>query len=124
MLLAALEASASWYDAHTMEPQEEWLKPHLQLYQFIMFEGIQYTIDVSRPIGARLQTCEYRGQAVRDTDMFTIVMTNYLAEQASRYPMFRRMKRLFELDEPFYSNLRGMPAHMTFWHLIIRRTGG
>lgn len=101
VLLSALEVSASWYEAQTLEPQEEWLKPHLQLYQFIMFEGIQYTIDVSRPIGKRLQACEYQGKAVRHTDMFTIVMTDYLAGQASRYPMFRRMKRLFELEEPF-----------------------
>ncbi|SMG41909.1 bifunctional metallophosphatase/5'-nucleotidase [Paenibacillus aquistagni] len=99
-LLAALEVSASWYNEATQEPEADWLKPHLLLYQFIMFEGIQYTIDASRPIGSRIQACHYKGHAVRHDDAFTIVMTDYLADQASMYPMLRRMKRIYRLEEP------------------------
>lgn len=99
-LLSALEVSASWYDEKSQEPHADWLKPQLLLYQFIMFEGVQYTIDLSRPIGSRLRACHYQGQAVRHADSFTIVMTDYLAGQASRYPMLRRMKRQYGIEEP------------------------
>lgn len=100
-LLAALEVSASWYDEkEAMEPLADWREPHLLLYQFIMFEGVQYTIDVSRPMGSRLLSCRYQGQEVRRDDSFTIVMTDYLAEQAARYPMLRGMKRLCGIEEP------------------------
>ncbi|MNE50464.1 Trifunctional nucleotide phosphoesterase protein YfkN precursor [compost metagenome] len=99
-LLSALEVSASWYDEKSQEPHADWLKPQLLLYQFIMFEGVQYTIDLSRPIGSRLLTCHYQGQAVQHTDSFTIVMTDYLAGHASRYPMLRGMKRLYGIEEP------------------------
>ncbi|MOA16725.1 Trifunctional nucleotide phosphoesterase protein YfkN precursor [compost metagenome] len=99
-LLSALEVSASWYDDKSQEPHADWLKPQLLLYQFIMFEGVQYTIDLSRPIGSRLRACHYQGHAVQHTDSFTIVMTDYLAGQASRYPMLRRMKRLYGIEEP------------------------
>lgn len=125
-LRAALEVSASWYAAGTMEPNREWLEPHLLLYQFVMFEGIKYTFDVARPIGDRLVRCEYLGRDLQDTDNYSIVMTWYLAEQAGKYPMFREMKlqrtlvdpvmQLLENDAASQEELR--IASMSNWNVI------
>ncbi|WP_028543679.1 bifunctional metallophosphatase/5'-nucleotidase [Paenibacillus taiwanensis] len=125
-LLSALEISASWYDENSQEPHADWLKPQLLLYQFIMFEGIQYTFDLSLPIGSRLVKCHYHGQAVQHLDTYTIVMTDYLASQAYRYPMLRGMNKLYEFKEPLARLLERNASsqhmlrieHTSNWNLI------
>lgn len=117
VLRAALEVSASWYEAGGTEPNRDWQHPHLLLYQFVMFEGIDYTFDASRPIGHRLVQCKYLGEDIQDTADFSIVMTCYLAEQAIKYPMFRQMELQKTLADPFMILLENDAVSQEYLHI-------
>lgn len=91
MLREALEVTASWYRNDALEPTDRWLHPHLQLYKWIMFDGIDYKIDIHKNIGERIVELRYKNRQVDDYDQFRIVMTGFLAEQTELYPMFANL---------------------------------
>jgi len=51
--------------------------PSIPGYNFDIVSGVDYAIDVSRPIGSRITRLDYKGSAVRDADTFTMALNNY-----------------------------------------------
>lgn len=48
--------------------------------------GIRYTIDVSKPVGQRIEALSYRGKAVTPAQTFVVVTNNYRASGGGRFP--------------------------------------
>ncbi|MBU6366943.1 MAG: 5'-nucleotidase C-terminal domain-containing protein, partial [Gemmatimonadetes bacterium] len=46
-------------------------------YNFDVVSGAEYTLDLRRPVGARVTRLAVRGRAVQDTDQFTLAVNNY-----------------------------------------------
>ena len=46
-------------------------------YNFDIVAGANYTIDLNKPIGSRITRLDYKGAPVRDTDTFTLALSNY-----------------------------------------------
>ena len=61
--------------------------PAIPGYNFEIVTGADYAIDLSRPPGERITGLVYGGKPVRDTDSFTIALSNYRAEGAGGYNM-------------------------------------
>lgn len=54
-------------------------------YNYDMLQGADYTIDMSRPKGARITKLQYQGKDVKDTDKFTLAMNDYRFNGGSGY---------------------------------------
>ena len=82
-----LEYSARYYrtPASVMAPLEA--DPQIPGYNFDIVSGVDYTIDVSRPIGSRITRLEYKGRPVTDTDSFTMALNNYRQTGGGGYAM-------------------------------------
>ncbi|MEK0431108.1 MAG: 2,3-cyclic-nucleotide 2-phosphodiesterase precursor [Gemmatimonadota bacterium] len=65
-------------------------------YNFDMLAGVEYAIDLARPIGARITGLTYRGRPVADTDSFTVAVNNYRASGGGGYAMLRGAPVVFE----------------------------
>jgi 2',3'-cyclic-nucleotide 2'-phosphodiesterase (5'-nucleotidase family) len=61
--------------------------PSIPGYNFDIVSGVDYTIDVSRPIGSRITKLDYRGRAVAPTDSFTFALNNYRQTGGGGYAM-------------------------------------
>ena len=61
--------------------------PQIPGYNFDIVSGVDYVIDVSRPIGARVTRLDYKGARVRDTDSFTMALNNYRQTGGGGYAM-------------------------------------
>jgi 2',3'-cyclic-nucleotide 2'-phosphodiesterase/3'-nucleotidase len=46
-------------------------------YNYDIFAGVEYTIDLRRPAGSRVRNLSVRGRPVTDTDTFTLALNNY-----------------------------------------------
>ncbi|MDQ4080704.1 MAG: 5'-nucleotidase C-terminal domain-containing protein, partial [Gemmatimonadota bacterium] len=80
-----LEYSARYFGtAGTSEPAVD---PRTPGYNFDVVAGATYTIDVSRPAGARITRLEVDGRAVRDDDTFTFALNNYRQTGGGGYAM-------------------------------------
>nr|WP_326209897.1 5'-nucleotidase C-terminal domain-containing protein [uncultured Oscillibacter sp.] len=51
--------------------------PNIRLYNYDMFAGLDYEIDISKPVGSRIQNVVYKGQPMKDTDTMILALNNY-----------------------------------------------
>jgi 2',3'-cyclic-nucleotide 2'-phosphodiesterase/3'-nucleotidase len=63
--------------------------PSIPGYNYDMVAGVDYTIDVSRPIGERIVTLTFDGRPVTPTDTFTMALSNYRQSGSGGFSMFR-----------------------------------
>ncbi|MGY3716541.1 bifunctional metallophosphatase/5'-nucleotidase [Sutcliffiella cohnii] len=88
----ALERSASYFTFDengqlTVNPQFSTPKP--QHYNYDMWEGIEYVMDVRKPIGERVVVLQKDGETLSLTDEYNVVMNNYRAGGGGDYTMFQ-----------------------------------
>ncbi len=91
-LRSALERSASYFIVNQhgeIDINPEFITPKPQHYNYDMWEGINYTIHVDRPIGKRIEDVFYKGKAIHDDDEYEVVMNNYRAGGGGEYTMFK-----------------------------------
>lgn len=88
----ALEQSASYFKTFAggeVEVNPAFAIPKPQHYNYDMWEGIEYRIDITRPIGDRIVMLQYKGQPVDMTRHYEVVMNNYRAGGGGNYFMFQ-----------------------------------
>jgi 2',3'-cyclic-nucleotide 2'-phosphodiesterase/3'-nucleotidase len=87
----ALERSASYFEYIDGEytVSKEFANPKPQHYNYDMWEGIEYILNVSKPIGSRVISLKYKDTEL-DMDMeYAVVMNNYRASGGGDYLMFK-----------------------------------
>lgn len=65
------------------------LTPKPQHYNYDMWEGIDYELDISQPIGQRVTRLERNGRPLAEEEKFDVVMNNYRASGGGDFTMFR-----------------------------------
>ncbi len=65
-------------------------------YNYDMLQGLDYTIDLSRPMGRRIARLTRNGRPVADTDSFTVAINNYRAGGGGGYDMLRGAPVVYE----------------------------
>jgi 2',3'-cyclic-nucleotide 2'-phosphodiesterase (5'-nucleotidase family) len=73
--------------------------PAIPGFNYEMIAGATYTIDVSKPIGARIAALAVRGRRVRPSDTFTMALTNYRAGGTGGYTMLRGAPVVYDRDQ-------------------------
>ncbi|MEK3883487.1 bifunctional UDP-sugar hydrolase/5'-nucleotidase [Paenibacillus sp. PL2-23] len=87
----ALERSACYFTINNkgeLAVSDEFQSPKPQPYNYDMWEGITYTLDISRPLGERVTELLYRGQPLSLEQELDVVMNHYRANGGGGYDMF------------------------------------
>ncbi|MEO5903536.1 MAG: 5'-nucleotidase C-terminal domain-containing protein [Gemmatimonadaceae bacterium] len=58
-------------------------------YNFDIVSGVDYTLDLTKPVGSRVTSLIYKGKRVVDTDSFTMALNNYRQTGGGGYAMLR-----------------------------------
>ncbi len=101
VLLRAIEQSAEYFSLDEdgqLCVSDRFLKPKVEHYNFDYYAGIDYVIDVARPIGQRVTSLLYHGQPVTGQDRFTICINSYRASGAGGYSMYPHCPVLREIN--------------------------
>lgn len=96
----ALEWTARYFSTYeggniTVDPS--YLHPKPQHYNYDMWEGIDYTINVSRPAGSRIEELRYKGQPLNPEGEYKVVMNHYRASGGGNYRMLRNKPIIREI---------------------------
>lgn len=89
---SALERSASYFllnEAGNIEVSPEFFFPKAAPYNYDMWEGISYTLDLSQPVGQRVVKLDYQDAPLNMDASYTVVMNHYRAGGGGGYDMFR-----------------------------------
>ena len=90
-LKAALEQCATYFSLNAqgqlmVTPRFERPKP--QHYNYDMYQGIDYTLDISKPVKQRVTKLTYHGKPVVSTQTYDVVMNQYRAAGGGNFAMF------------------------------------
>jgi 2',3'-cyclic-nucleotide 2'-phosphodiesterase / 3'-nucleotidase len=89
----ALERSASYFAEYhgegPIQVSPEFSDPKPQHYNYDMWEGITYRLNISRPVGQRVELLEYEGKPLDMAGQYEVVMNNYRAGGGGNYMMFQ-----------------------------------
>jgi 2',3'-cyclic-nucleotide 2'-phosphodiesterase (5'-nucleotidase family) len=55
-------------------------------YNFDVVHGVEYTLDLTRPVGGRLTRLEYQGRPVAENQRFTLALNNYRQGGGGGFP--------------------------------------
>jgi 2',3'-cyclic-nucleotide 2'-phosphodiesterase/3'-nucleotidase/5'-nucleotidase len=68
-------------------------------YNYDMVEGVEYVIDLTRPIGKRIVELTHRGAPVRDDQSFTLAINSYRANGGGGYSMIQDAPVVYDRNE-------------------------
>lgn len=90
-LKAALEQCATYFSLTadgqlTVTPRFERPKP--QHYNYDMYQGIDYTLDIRQPVGQRVTKLTYHGQPVTAAQTYDVAVNQYRAAGGGNFAMF------------------------------------
>lgn len=82
-------------------------------YNFDVVSGVDYTLDLARPVGQRVVTLTHHGRAVAPTDSFTLALNNYRQTGGGGYAMLRGAPVVYdrqqEISQLLIDELRRRP---------------
>ncbi|WP_321387856.1 5'-nucleotidase C-terminal domain-containing protein [uncultured Enterococcus sp.] len=99
-LRAALEQTAGYLavEKNRIVFNPAFIKPKPQYYNYDMYEGIAYTIDVSKPSGQRITRLLFQENEIKADQMFEVVINQYRAVGGGNYGMFDSGKIVREIQ--------------------------
>ncbi|GMG95424.1 5'-nucleotidase C-terminal domain-containing protein [Tepidimicrobium xylanilyticum] len=72
-----MEWSASYYNTYKPGDVTISFNPNIRGYNYDMFQGVEYKIDISKPAGERIVDLTFKGKPVKDDDVFKLAINNY-----------------------------------------------
>lgn len=96
----AIEKSATYFvlNEGNVEINETFLKPKVQNYNYDMYGGLEYVVDLYRPMGDRVISMTINGEEMDLTKDYTVVLNNYRATNTSVYPCYENADIVQEIN--------------------------
>jgi 2',3'-cyclic-nucleotide 2'-phosphodiesterase / 3'-nucleotidase / 5'-nucleotidase len=98
-LRAYLEKSAEYYAGWPAPAGGSVTNFAVPGYNFDIVSGVDYTLDISRPIGQRVTRLEFQGQPVRAEQSFTMALNNYRQSGGGGYDMIAGADVVYDRGE-------------------------
>lgn len=72
-----MEWSAAYYNTFKPGDINISFNPNIRVYNYDMFQGVEYKIDLSKPAGERIVDLTFKGEPVKPEDTFKLAINNY-----------------------------------------------
>ncbi len=96
----ALEHSAKYYRTYVPgKSTQELIDEKIPAYNFDIAEGVTYELDISKPIGQRIQNLRFQGQPVTPTKKFRLATNNYRVNGGGGYSMYKNAPVVYRSSE-------------------------
>ncbi len=101
-----METSAKYFDYQNgkIGVNHDYIFPKLKHYNYDMYEGVNYVINVAKPVGHRIENLTYHGNPIDDDAELKIVLNIYRAVGGGNYQMFSQDK-IIKSDDRMMSQL-------------------
>jgi len=92
-----LDFSSRYYTGRLTASGQPETNPQIPSYNFDIVSGVDYTIDLTKPIGLRITRLEFKGRPVTEADTFTFALSNYRQGGGGGYSMLSGAPLLKEI---------------------------
>lgn len=103
-LLLAMEQTAAYFTIqdNQLKVSEAFLYPKVEHYNYDLYDGVDYTIDVAKPIGQRITSCMIQGRRLNPKQYYTVILNNYRANGGGDYLMFQSAELIKNIDTTLF----------------------
>jgi 2',3'-cyclic-nucleotide 2'-phosphodiesterase/3'-nucleotidase len=99
-LKEALEHSAKYFKAYVPgKPASDLVDEKIPAYNFDIAEGVNYDLDISKPVGQRIQNLTFHGQPVKPDQKFRLATNNYRVNGGGGYTMYKNAPVVYRSSE-------------------------
>jgi len=96
----ALEHSAKYFKAYEPgKPLTDLVDEKIPAYNFDIAEGVTYELDISKPIGQRIQNLRFRGQPLAPSKKLRLATNNYRVNGGGGYVMYKNAPVVYRSSE-------------------------
>ena len=96
----ALEHSAKYFKAYVAgKPATDLVDEKIPAYSFDIAEGAKYDLDISKPVGQRIQNLTFQGQPVKPDQKFRLATNNYRVNGGGGYTMYKSAPVVYRSSE-------------------------
>jgi 2',3'-cyclic-nucleotide 2'-phosphodiesterase (5'-nucleotidase family) len=96
----ALEHSAKYFKAYEPgKPASDLVDDKIPAYNFDIAEGVTYDLDISKPVGQRIQNLRFHGQPLSPTRKLKLATNNYRVNGGGGYDMYKNAPVLYRSSE-------------------------
>ena len=96
----ALEHSAKYFKAYEPgKPLRDLVDEKIPAYNFDIAEGVTYELDISKPVGQRIQNLRFRGQPLSPSRKLRLATNNYRVNGGGGYDMYKNAPVVYRSSE-------------------------
>jgi 2',3'-cyclic-nucleotide 2'-phosphodiesterase (5'-nucleotidase family) len=96
----ALEHSAKYFKEYVPgKPASDLVDDKIPAYNFDIAEGVTYDLDISKPIGQRIQNLRFHGQPLSMTRKLRLATNNYRVNGGGGYDMYKNAPVVYRSSE-------------------------
>jgi len=96
----ALEHSAKYYNNYEAgKTPRELINDKIPAYNFDVAEGVTYDLDLSKPLGSRIQNLRFKGQPLSLTRKLRLATNNYRVNGGGGYTMYKNAPVVYRSSE-------------------------
>jgi 2',3'-cyclic-nucleotide 2'-phosphodiesterase / 3'-nucleotidase len=96
----ALEHSARYFGLYEAgKSPAELVDSKIPAYNFDVAEGVTYDLDLTKPLGARIQNLRFRGQPLQPEQRLRLATNNYRVNGGGGYSMYKGAKVVYRSSE-------------------------
>lgn len=96
----ALEHSAKYYKSYEAgKPLSELINEKIPGYNFDIAEGVTYELDISRPVGQRIQNLRFQDQPLGPSKKLRLATNNYRVNGGGGYTMYQNAPVVYRSGE-------------------------
>lgn len=96
----ALEHSARYFkEFQPGKSLTELIETRIPGYNFDMAEGVTYDLDLTKPLGQRIQNLKFKGQPLSPTQKLKVVTNNYRVNGGGGYTMYKDAPVVYRSSE-------------------------
>jgi 2',3'-cyclic-nucleotide 2'-phosphodiesterase/3'-nucleotidase len=96
----ALEHSAKYFLPYAPgKSAAELIDEKIPGFNFDIAEGVAYDLDITRPVGERIQNLRFRGQPLNPAQKLRLATNNYRVNGGGGYTMYKNAPELFRSSE-------------------------
>ncbi len=99
-LKEALEHSAKYFRAYEPgKPAADLVDEKIPAYNFDIAEGVNYELNIAKPVGQRIEKLSFKGQPVRPEQKFRLATNNYRVNGGGGYTMYKDAPVVYRSSE-------------------------
>jgi 2',3'-cyclic-nucleotide 2'-phosphodiesterase/3'-nucleotidase len=96
----ALEHSAKYFKEYVPgKPASDLVDDKIPAYNFDIAEGVTYDLDISKPIGQRIQNLRFHGQPLSPAKKLRLATNNYRVNGGGGYDMYKTAPVVYRSSE-------------------------